>query len=52
MNIKFAIDIAKDIENRGPVNIPEGYVTGEAYEEWLYKKDVTNLYSLPTNKNF
>jgi hypothetical protein len=27
-------------------------VTGEAYEEWLYKKDVTNLYSLPTNKNF
>ena len=37
MGIKFAMDIIKEIEKRGPITVPSGYVTGEAYEEWLYE---------------
>lgn len=37
MKIKFATDIVKEIEVRGNVRIPEGYVTGEAFEEWIYE---------------
>ena len=35
--IKFAEDITKQIEERGLITVPEGYVTGEAFEEWLYE---------------
>lgn len=38
MKIKFASDIVKEIENRGSITVPEGYVTGEAFENWLYEK--------------
>ena len=33
--VKFAEDIIKEIEERGSIEVPEGYVTGEAFEEWL-----------------
>lgn len=36
MGIKFAMDIIKEIEKRGQITVPSGYVTGEVYEEWLY----------------
>lgn len=38
MAIKFAEDIVKEIQERGSVKVPEGYVTGEDFEEWLYKE--------------
>ena len=37
MGIRFAMDIIKEIEKRGPITVPSGYVIGEAYEEWLYE---------------
>lgn len=37
MGIKFAMNIIKEIEKRGPITVPSDYVTGEAYEEWLYE---------------
>lgn len=37
MKIKFATEIMKEIEARGNVRIPEGYVTGEAFEKWMYE---------------
>lgn len=40
MGIKFAMDIIKEIEKRGSITVPSGYVTGEAFEEWLYE-DIT-----------
>ena len=40
MAIKFAEDIVKEIRERGSIEVPEGYVTGEAFEEWLYKETV------------
>lgn len=40
MAIKFAVDIIKEIEKRGSITIPNGYVTGEAFEEWLYENDL------------
>ena len=48
MGIKFAKDIIKDIENRGRIYVPEGYVTGDAFEEWLYGEE--NSYeNIPRN---
>lgn len=38
MGIKFAMDIIKEIEKRGPITVPSGYVTGEVYEEQLYEE--------------
>lgn len=35
--IKMAKDIIKDIENKGQISVPEGCVTGEAFEKWLYE---------------
>lgn len=40
MAIKFAEDIIKEIQKRGSVIIPEEYVTGEDFEEWLYKETI------------
>lgn len=37
MGIKFAMDIIKEIEKRGSITVPSGYVTGEAFEEWMYE---------------
>ena len=38
MAIKFANDIIKEIRERGSIEVPEGYFTGEAFEEWLYEE--------------
>lgn len=35
MAIKFARDIVKQIRERGPIKVPDGCVTGEAFEKWL-----------------
>lgn len=40
MAIKFADEIVKEIRERGSVEVPEGYFTGEAFEEWLYKEEI------------
>lgn len=40
MSIKFADEIAKEIKERGQIQDPDGCVTGESYEEWLYDKAV------------
>ncbi len=36
MAIKFANDIVKEIRERGSIEVPKGYFTGEAFEEWLH----------------
>lgn len=36
MNIKFADEIVKDMDARGRICVPAGYVTGEAFERWMY----------------
>lgn len=38
MAIKFANEIVKEIRERGSIEVPEGYFTGEAFEEWLYEE--------------
>lgn len=40
MAIKFADEIVKEIRERGSIEVPEGYFTGEAFEEWLYKDQI------------
>jgi len=40
MAVKFANDIVKEIRERGNIEVPEGYVTGEAFEEWLHKEKI------------
>lgn len=37
--IKLAKEIIEEIKERGPISIPKGYVTGEAFEKWLYGND-------------
>lgn len=39
MAVKFADEIVKEIRERGSIEVPEGYFTGEAFEEWLYKNE-------------
>ena len=49
MAIKFADEIVKEIRERGSIEVPKGYFTGEAFEEWLYKgkeKDFLLFFSL------
>ena len=36
---KFAEDIVADMEARGIVETPEGFINGEDYERWLYEED-------------
>lgn len=43
MDVKFAADIARDIEERGPVTVPDGCVTGEAYETWLCEETTEQI---------
>ncbi len=40
MAIKFAAEIAKEICERGNISIPDGYVVGEEFENWLYEEPV------------
>jgi hypothetical protein len=40
MAIKYADEIAKEIEERGRIQIPDGYITGEEFENWLRNKSV------------
>ncbi len=40
MAIKFADQIVEEIQARGSVEVPNGYFTGEAFEEWLYKEKI------------
>lgn len=42
MKIRFASDIVKDMEDRGSIVVPEGCVTGEAFESWLYEEPMKN----------
>ena len=35
MNIKFANEIVEDMNSRGRISVPEGYVTGEEFEKWM-----------------
>lgn len=39
MTFKFADEVIDEIKTRGQVEIPEGCVSGEEFEEWLrYEK--------------
>ena len=40
MDIKFAEDIVKEMEERGDITVPQDCVTGEDFEEWLYEEIV------------
>lgn len=43
MPIKFANEVVQEIRQRGTINMPEGYINGEAYEECTYeRKDKPN----------
>ena len=46
MAIKFADEIVKEIRERGSIEVPKGYFTGEAFEEWLYKGKEKDLFEL------
>lgn len=35
MNIKFAEEIVEEMNARGQISVPEGYVTGEEFEKWM-----------------
>lgn len=39
MAVKFADEIVKEIQARGSIMVPEGYVTGEEFENWLYYEE-------------
>lgn len=52
MAIKFAMDIIKEIEKRGSITVPSGYVTGEAFEEWLYEDIAMDLKSGISSKDY
>ena len=41
MTFKFADEVIDEIKTRGHVEIPEGSVSGEEFEEWLHLKNKT-----------
>ena len=41
MAIKFANELVKEIRKNGGAKVSEGYITGEAFENWLYEKNET-----------
>lgn len=41
--IKMAKDIIKEIEHKGKISVPNGYVTGEAFEKWLYELNIDKI---------
>lgn len=34
--MKYAEDIIKEIEKRGPIKVPEGYVASEDFDIWMH----------------
>ena len=42
MNIKFANEIVKEMEERGLIQMPENSINGEEYEKWLYEEEKVN----------
>ena len=42
MSIKLADEIAKEIKERGQIQVPDGCVTGEEFEKWLREKNYKN----------
>ena len=40
MAIKYSGDIVKDINNRGQIHVPDGYVTGDEFEQWLRERNI------------
>lgn len=38
--IKYANQIIKEIEERGHIQVPNGYVTGEEFEKWLRDRNI------------
>lgn len=40
MSIKYADEIVKEIEERGQIQVPNGYVTGEEFEKWLRDRNI------------
>lgn len=40
MSLKLANEIAKEIEERGQIQIPDNYVTGEEFEKWLRERNI------------
>lgn len=50
MAVRFADEIVKEIQTRGSIMVPEGYVTGEEFENWLYYDDEI-LFELSDNMN-
>ena len=44
--MKYADEIAKEIEERGQIKVPDGYVTGEEFEKWLREKNIFDYESI------
>ena len=40
MSIKSADEITKEIKERGEIQVQEGYVAGEEFEQWLRDKNI------------
>ena len=40
MSIKLADEIAKEIKERGQIQVPDGCATGEEFEKWLREKNI------------
>ena len=40
MSIKYADEIIEEIEERGPIQVPDNCVTGEAFDQWLIDKNI------------
>ena len=40
MSIKYADEVIEEIEERGPIQVPNGYVTGEEFDRWLIEKNI------------
>ena len=38
--IKYANQIIKEIEERGQIQVPNGYVTVEEFEKWLRDRNI------------
>ncbi len=51
MAIKFANELVKEIRKNGGAKVSEGYITGEAFENWLYEKNETISIKNPNVKN-
>ena len=52
MSIKFADEIAKEIKERGQIQVPDSCITGEEFEKWLREtpKEIANEGILDNNE--